>query len=299
MNKYLTFAVLATMLASCANNDEPAVVTEDNAPITVTAGVNELEARAGHDSSNLPAKFYLSITQDATDTDSKYNYSDVEMTKGTDNTYTPAKTLLWADNGNHSSATIYAYTTNAETFTVQTDQSTEDGSGVKNSDLLGAASSNTDDVTITNDNIAIAFRHLLCKLDVTFEWGDEYASASKSITKVTYSGFGTDCKLNRTEGTITNGTTTDKITAYLTTTETGYFSEAIFAPQVDTPKIIITTMIDSVERTFILNVTAPNGGFASGSCYSTTVTIGGEVPTVSPTISKGWETGTNGNIETE
>ena len=304
--KYLAFAAAAFMLASCSN-DEDFIPQDDlkDTPITVTAGVEGMLTRAGHDADNLPAKFYLTVTQ--TEEASPYNYTNVEMTKGNGNDYTPSDNILGKDA--NRSPFVSAYTTADATFTVLTDQSTAEN--VIASDLLGAVSTTEGDITITGDNIGISFRHLLCKLDVTYSWGTEfYNVTTKSIKSVEYQGFGTDVTLDRDACTITQGETTTYIQAYVATADEGatYLSEAIFAPQVGTaPKIVITALIDGAERVFSLNVTAPTGGFVSGNRYTMNVAIGGTATqTGEIKISKGWETGdangeeegTNGNMET-
>lgn len=305
--KYLAFAAAAFMLASCSNDED--FVPQDNlkdAPITVTADVADLKTRAGYDADNLPAKFYLTVTQ--TEEASQYNYTNVEMTKGNGNNYTPSDNILWKDATR--TPFVSAYTTADATFTVQTDQSTAES--VIASDLLGAVSTTEDDVTINDDNISVRFRHLLCKLDVTYSWETEFDNVTtKSIKNVVYNGFGTDAVLDRTTATITSGTYTDAITAFIGKTTVNEvekdMSEAIFAPQTGNPKIVITALIDDVERAFSLNVTAPTGGFVSGNRYTMNVAIGGTVTqTGEMKISKGWENGdangeeegTTGNMET-
>ena len=305
--KYLAFAAAAFMLASCSNDED--FVPQDNlkdAPITVTADVADLKTRAGYDADNLPAKFYLTVTQ--TEEVSQYNYTNVEMTKGSGNNYTSSDNILWKDATR--TPFVSAYTTADATFTVQTDQSTAES--VIASDLLGAVSTTEDDVTINGDNISVRFRHLLCKLDVTYSWGTEFDNVTtKSIKNVVYNGFGTDAVLDRTTATITSGTYTDAITAFIGKTTVNEvekdMSEAIFAPQTGNPKIVITALIDGVERAFSLNVTAPTGGFVSGNRYTMDVAIGGTVTqTGEIKISKGWENGdangeeegTTGNMET-
>ena len=301
-DRFLTFAVVATMFAACSNENIPVDETKD-APITVTAGVEGMLTRAGYeDTSVLPATFYLSITQDIENASSKYNYTNVLMTKGADNAYTaPASiSLLWM--GSNRDVAVNAYTTDATTFTVQTDQSTTDG--VLASDLLGAiTAAENSDITIADNNISINFRHLLCKLDVTFSWGTELATAAdKAISSVKYQGFGTDVTLDREACTVTNGTASADIKAYVTTADEGvtYLSEAIFAPQMaETPKIVVTATIGGVDRVFSIGVTAPANGFASGNRYTMNVTIGGtsvENGSVTATLANGWETGdANGN----
>ena len=314
--KYLAFAAAAFMLASCSNDED--FVPQDNLkdkPITVTAGVEGMLTRAGYetntdndDLSVLPETFYLTITQDIEDATSKYNYTNVLMTKTEgENKYTSTTNLLWKDS--NRDVAVNAYTTDGTTFTVQTDQST--ANGVLASDLLGAVSTTEGDVTISGDNISVRFRHLLCKLDVIYSWGTEFDNATKSIKNVVYNGFGTDVTLDRATATITSGSSTDIITTFVGKTTVGEeekdMSEAIFAPQTGNPKIVITAQIDGVERIFSLNVTAPTGGFVSGNRYTMNVAIGGTATqTGEMNISKGWETGdangeadgTTGNMAT-
>ena len=305
--KFLSFAIFATMLASCTN--EEALDNLKDAPITVTADVADLKTRAGYDADNLPATFYLTVTQ--TEEVSPYNYTNVEMTKGNGNNYTPSDNILWKDATR--SPFVSAYTTADATFTVLTDQSTAEN--VIASDLLGAikeSGETSDDITITGDNIGISFRHLLCKLDVAFSWGNELATATtKTVKSVEYQGFGTDVTLDRNACTITQGETTTYIQAYVATADEGvtYLSEAIFAPQTGSPKLVITALIDNVERIFSLNVTVPTGGFESGNRYTMNVAIGGtsvENGSVTATLANGWQAGdangdaegTNGNMAT-
>ena len=295
-NKFLILAATASILAACSNNDVPQADNLKDTPITVTAGVAELNSRAGYEGTNvLPETFYLSITQDTEDATSMYNYTNVLMTKGTDNVYTSTDNLLWK--GSSRDVAINAYTTDAESFTVQADQSTD--ANVLASDLLGAVSTTQGDVSITDNNISINFRHLLCKLDVTYTWGTEFDNVTtKTIKSVMYQGFGTDVTLDRATCTVTSGTTTADIKAYVNELT----SEAIFAPYVsEAPKIVITTTIDDVDRVFLIGVTAPADGFASGNRYTMNVTIGGtyvENGSVTATIANGWGESITGNMAT-
>lgn len=299
-NKYFILAATASILAACSNNDVPQADNLKDTPITVTAGVAELNSRAGYEGTSvLPATFYLTVTQDTEDATSKYNYTNVLMTKGSGNAYTSTNNLLWKDS-NHDDVSVNAYTTDATTFTVQTDQSTTDG--VLASDLLGAVrAAENSDITIANNNIAINFRHLLCKLDVTFSWGTEFENVTtKTIKSVMYQGFGTDVTLDREACTVATPTTptTADITAYVN----GTTSEAIFAPHMgSTPKIVITTTIDGADRVFSIGVTAPAGDFAPGNRYTMNVTIGGtsvENGSVTATVAKGWGESITGNMAT-
>lgn len=299
-NKFLILAATASILAACSNNDVPQADNLKDTPITVTAGVAELSTRAGYEGTSvLPATFYLTVTQDTEDATSKYNYTNLLMTKGADNTYTaPASAnLLWKDSSRD--VAVNAYTTDAESFTVQADQSTD--ANVLASDLLGAVSTTQGDVSITDNNISINFRHLLCKLDVTYTWGTEFDNVTtKTIKSVMYQGFGTDVTLDREACTVTTPTT--PTTADITALVANMTSEAIFAPHVGSdPKIVITTTIDDVERIFSIGVTAPTGGFLSGKRYTMNVTIGGTSVTdglVTATLANGWGESITGNMTT-
>lgn len=311
--KLLSLAAVAMLFAACSNNDVPEADALKDTPITVTAGVAKLNTRAGYDNANLPVTFYLTVDQEGT----SYDYTNVLMTKNAGiATYSAPEgtTLLWKD-GNHEAAVVNAYTTNATTFTVQTDQSTTDG--VLASDLLGAVKTDEEvsDINISGNNIAVDFRHLLCKFDVTFSWGSELeveTITDKSIKSVKYVGFGSEVSLDRAAASVESNDATADIVALVT----DMTSEAIFAPYVgETPKIVITIetttsedgAVVTAERVFSINVNAPTGGFVSGNRYTMNVTIGGTAAETGEIgIAEGWETGdangeaegTNGNMET-
>lgn len=268
----ITFATLALIGASCTNDCENMIPQDNqkNTPITVSANVAKLTTRAGYEATTvLPETFYLTVDQDG---DAKYDYTNVEMVKGANgNTYSTAdaSTLFWASSDRD--VIVNAYTVEGETFSVQTDQSATDGSGVIASDLLGATNSNGGGISIDGNNIAIDLRHLLCKLDITFTWDTELDDVTnKSITSVKYCGFGTDVTLDRSTSIVTASTTTADIAAYVS----GTTSEVIFAPYVViTPKILITANIDGEARVFSFNVTTPADGFLSGYRYTSNLTI--------------------------
>ena len=302
--KFLTFAAFVAMMASCSSEND--FIPQDEGkpqPITVAASVTELNTRAGYETPQggtaiLPTTFYLSITQDATE-GSMYNYSNIEMTKGSDNTYTCTPTLLWKDE-EHSLTAATAYTINTGTsaaFSIQEDQS--DATNVLVSDLLGAKLGDNGITIGSNNNINVSFTHLLCKFDVNYTWGSEFTTENKSITKVVYSGFGKDVTVVPAECTVEKGQATSNITAYLNEAKNG--SEAIFAPYAtDAPKINIYVMVDGEERIFEVKVTNPSEGYVSGTRYTMDVQIGGtRVENVKPTIANGWGEPTDGNMATE
>lgn len=185
--KYLAFAVLAAIAASCTNDEE--FVPQDDLKdtlITVTAGVAELTTRAGYvtpvdGDAVLPETFYLSIDQTGTN----YDYTNVAMTKATDaDTYTPASTLLWANSTDEVSVTAATFSLEgAQTLAVQPDQSTADG--VKASDHLLMAAT---EVAPSAEGISVNFSHLMSKVILTITLGDEFNSETNPITDVVFKG---------------------------------------------------------------------------------------------------------------
>ena len=212
--KYLTMAAVATMFAACSQNDE--IVPKDSlkdTPITVTAGVAELSTRAGYETPEegdavLPATFYLSIDQEGTG----YDYTNVQMTKGTGNAYTPASQLLWADDEGEVKVTAATFPlTGAQTLEVKTDQSTDENVCLSDHLLMSETS-----VTPSADGISVAFDHIMSKVQLTITLGDEFNEATNPITGVTFQG--TVASNNYTVGTgwatIADGATTADITAW-------------------------------------------------------------------------------------
>lgn len=296
MKKFLAIASVATLLAACTNNDEPAL---QHQPITVTASVDGLDSRSGYSSENLPATFYLSIDQEG----ENYDYDKVEMTKGTGNTYTPKQTLVWASD-NRDGITIKAYTINTTDVAAHASQNVE--GNLTASDLLGAVAttgSTTAGLPITIDvqgGINIRFSHLLCKLDVSFAWGTEYDGKDKTITGVTLKNFAQTGTLSEADATVTSTAAAD-IAAWLADGK----AEAIFVPFTPTsdatPQLVINATVDGEAKVFVVNITAPTGGFVGGNAYTLTVTMGGtKISSVAVSVG-GWGSGslTDSDLETE
>ena len=294
--RLFTLAALAAIAVSCSNED--GIAPQDNlkdTPITVTAGVEQLSTRAGYEgTTTLPTTFYLSMTQDTENADSKYNYTDVAMTNGGSGTsYTPAdgSNLLWASY-DRNSAKINAYTILGTSVSVKTDQSTAGGVDVTASDLIGAVYANADsDISISDNSIAIKFRHLLCKLNIRLSWNSEFDAVTadkKSITGVKLTGLNTTATLARATAAISAPGTEADIRAYLNGTE----AEAIFAPSASATKteftITVTTLINGVERVFKATASAPDG-FVSGNAYTVSLALGGEKVDAVTAQSKAWE----------
>lgn len=298
-NKFLALAALATLMASCSNEDH--FSSEENlkdTPMTFTVGVGDMATRAGYDNSNLPPYFFVNIDQEGTE----YDYAWVRMNKNDDNTYSPTEgtTLLWGSSTRNAKIEAYCgydIYKNCYPNLIPRYYTLNYGSRISDlleNDYLGACSAVSDDIVINGGSVAVNFRHLLSKLDVTYSWGDELTDvASKSISSVSYEGFGNEFTINLATAEVApymddNGYnyTTFDFGAYLN----GMTSECIFAPFVSNPKLRITATVDGASRGFAVNVPVPAAGFQQGCRYTLNVCIGGKSATAGTlSIAEGWE----------
>ena len=140
-NKILSVAIAATMLFTGCNNDNDPITDQlTDTPIKVTAGVNDIVAKAGHDNTNnKPIQFGVFVENAANAT---YTYKNIKMNSAdAGTTWTPETMMLWENSSNAVNVLAYvpynAAATNTKTLadqSIQTDQSTADN--VKASDYL-------------------------------------------------------------------------------------------------------------------------------------------------------------------
>ena len=233
--KHLAFAVLATMLASCANNDE--IVTQDilkDTPITVHAAVAELSTRAGYEgTTTVPGEFYITIDQ----TNDAYDYTNVLM-KNVDGTWKAyvdgsEKTLLWADGTTNVTVTAATFSLDgAQTLVAKADQSTADN--VKASDHLYMAATS---ITPSDAGISVELSHLMSKIALTITLASEFDALENPISDVTFMGTLASRNFNYTAETkwtdiadVTATNITPLLNSYDLTTRTGEY-EVILVPQ--------------------------------------------------------------------
>lgn len=289
--KVFQLASLALLLASCSANEE--MPEQDNllgTPITITAGVGDMQTRAGFSNDNLPAHFYINIDQEGTE----YDYYNVRMVKQSDNSYAPQNTaLIWGPTKNNVAIQAYYLGPSCDFNNhIYSDYSIEE------TDLLGATSAVNGDITISGSTIAIRFRHILSKLDVTCAWGEEFTDVTeKSINSIWGDGLGSP--ICPTIDYITSSVkASDCYGRPLNKTSNPLLWEGIFVPEYANPYLIISTTINGESREFHANIPVPAEGFKQGYRYSLNVSIGGNSAEIGDVvINKGWEdAGTNGDL---
>ena len=296
--KFLTLAVLATIFAACSNNDVPQADSLKDTPIIVTAAVTELSSRAGYEGTSvLPEIFYLSIDQTGTN----YDYTDVVMTKGAGNAYTPASQLLWSGDKAVKVTAATFLLEGAQDLGVQTNQSTADA--IKASDHLLMEKK---DVTPSTEGISVEFSHIMSKVLLTITLGDEFNEKNNPVTDVTFKG--TVASNTYTEGTW--GTIADEATD-ITAWEGAYtpinLDEGIKNATAEYEVILVPQTIDASTFTVVFNVgdrvfrwtSANEVKLESGYKYTLALTVGKDKVSSATFSSYAWKNGDKLNGETE
>ena len=292
MKRYTLILTALLAVMSCNNKINP----DTTGTIVVTATVSGL-TKVGYEDGNLPAKFVMSVDQNAA---SKYDYF-VEMVKeASGNQYSAAETMLWAS-GDHQSVSVKAMTlpygmtsvdaVNPMTVSVSLDQNIEED--LVASDLLGASSA--DGVIIDGNNVKVAFNHLMSKLQVSYDFAPEFGNGPtvksimlKNICTTGGYNFSTmdyDPSISTALGNVGMFHNADTQTA-----------EALFypyAPSVN-PTLAMYVVISGVEYELTCPVVKSDGAFQGGRRYKLNVSIvGSSVGGTSASIISGWDTETD------
>ncbi len=263
-------AMLISMTA-CSNDYELTTTTGGVRPIVLTSSISNSQTRSIDQTlqntafaSGAEVGVFVTATDDASYT----NSTNVKATSDGSGNLSPTETLYYPT-GDNSGVSIIAYapydesaTLGEYSFTVKSDQSSDDDYIA--SDLLYASASSSN----TDASVNLQFYHKLAKINVTFEGNTEYAKGKT----VTIKGVATSTSINLSDGTIGEATgDTEDITAaeYGDDADT-YTASAIIVPQ--TVSTFVVT-IGSVECT----LRYADFTFNEGIRYNFTATIPEEV----------------------
>ena len=183
----IALAAMTMMLGSCSDsNSEFSQDYLADTPIKLNVSVDEPTTRAGYSSTVLPEEFWLDVTQDQNNKNSKYNYQvNVKKVGDSWKTYNAKEgisvnvgdeiTMLWANMSND--AIISGGNQNINDYISTTeDQSTEDK--LKGADLLVMTKTT---VTPSTAGIEVDFKHAMSKINLTIELGSEYEFSKEDI----------------------------------------------------------------------------------------------------------------------
>lgn len=272
-----SFSMMAALFcfASCSekmNLEQPDVTNK----ITVTTQVDP-HTKAGYETSEtvtvLPEKFYIEIDQDGNDKDYRLpltrepntnNYqASIELQwKGTDHTNTKVKAMTIP----------YGLTSvdmeNPMAIAINKEQSNPEN--LKASDLLGA-STTIGGIAIQDNNINIAFKHLMSKLQITYTKPDDIQINSVQLKNTcvrggySYASMAYVSNIAAEFGDITMYHEAEKKSA-----------EAIFFPYTPTsdPKLVVNATINGQTKAFECPIVLKqSSAFVGGKRYIMTVTV--------------------------
>lgn len=272
-----SFSMMAALfcLASCnekMNLEQPDVTNE----ITVTTQVDP-HTKAGYETSEtvtvLPEKFYIEIDQDGNDKDYRLPLTREPNT----NNYQASIELQW--NGtDHTNTKVKAMTIpygltsvdmeNPMAIAINKEQSNPEN--LKASDLLGA-STTIGGIAIQDNNINIAFKHLMSKLQITYTKPDDIQINSVQLKNTcvkggySYASMAYDSSIAAEFGDITMYHEDAKKSA-----------EAIFFPYTPTsdPKLVVNATINGQTKAFECPIVLKqSSAFVGGKRYIMTVTV--------------------------
>ena len=238
-NIKVLFGTLAFVLCLVSCNDKiESELAGTFEPITVTSGVDCLTKAGYEKTAVLPDKFIIDIDQSGSSPD--YHRT---MVKAQANSYVflNNEDLFWADNS-HQNVSIKAMTLpigasdNSGTMSVSVKNDQRQEADVIASDLLGATTDNGT-IVISNHNINIDFKHLMSKLQVT------YNASNTQISSIKVTGLCVGGEYSYDSMTYGRAGNIGDIWMYLNTDNT---AEAIFFPYTPSsnPVIEISATVD-------------------------------------------------------
>ncbi len=295
---------LAAGVTSCTNDDEllsSGTTTEGRTPIILTSNVVAAGSRTvdqNLQNTQIEAGVKVGV----------FAFANSEFIENGDNN------VLTADgNGGFTGTemyfeedelTLYAYApynsswtggyNSNMTFSVATDQSTEDG--YLASDLLIGTPTNGNPVASTTDAIGLTFVHKLVKVNINLNVeNDEDGNATIDLKGATVNicNVVTSAPVNVSTGTVGNvsGSETEIVAAKFGDDATTFTASAIFPPQYmlsGTAFVVVTTADGNSYKA----VLSEDVEFASGKKYTYTVTLSGvETEAILESVVTEWEDG--------
>lgn len=297
--KFLAMAAIATIFASCSNDEEVTTSTKSlkDTPINVNVLMTDIQTRAGYDNTNQPEQFYLSINQDG----ENYDYTDVVMKKedGKWVSYDNKEnliTMLWE--GSDANVTVTAATFNNYNISIDTYQSTDEN--LKRNDHLYYSAS----VKPSPNGISIPFNHIMSKLEISVTLRTEYEDATTNpITSVsvfgasTYGYYNLDDTGNRWSNQFNDSNVkTCPTDNYNTTSRTAKY-EVILIPQTVAANTFGVEILVG-DKTFRWT-SAAAVTFDEGKKYTLALTVGKDKVSGNSFTASAWGGGTSISSKTE
>ncbi len=276
-------AVLTCSLAACEQEDFTPSVQGDADAVKITATIGKLQTRVSYDERNT--------TFDENDQIKVVNKlrtsKNVATYTLTDEEWNTADPFVWNGASKNEFEAWYPLTASYTTFTIPTDQSSEQLLGA--ADWMTASSGEIDkpeDQTLNLD-----FQHQLSKVTVTIaDWNDEFGGAAQEVSTPKIYSKGTDIEVvYATDGP--NVTTSDGALTAITPSAVGHTYTAIVAPaKYATTDKFMTFTVNGQEMTVLATSSRlTNEGLQAGLHYLFDLKVGKDAVTLYSVKVTPWE----------
>ena len=282
-HKYIALATLTCSLAACEQEDFTPSVQGDADAVKITATIGKLQTRVSYDERNT--------TFDENDQIKVVNKlrtsKNVATYILTDEEWNTADPFVWNGASKNEFEAWYPLTASYTTFTIPTDQSSEQLLGA--ADWMTASSGEIDKPE--NQTLNLNFQHQLSKVTVTIaDWNDEFGGTAQEVSTPKIYSKGTDIEVvYATDGP--NVTTSDGALTAITPSAVGHTYTAIVAPaKYATTDKFMTFTVNGQEMTVLATPSSLNEeGLQAGLHYLFDLKVGKDAVTLYSVKVTPWE----------
>ena len=283
MGKFsLLFALSSFILVSCSQEEFLPQETDSDA-VKISATIGKLQTRVSYDERNT--------TFDENDQIKVVNKlrtsKNVATYTLTDEGWNTADAFVWSSTSLNQFEAWYPLTASYTTFTIPTDQSSEQLLGA--ADWMTASSGEIDKPE--NQTLELYFLHQLSKVTVTIaDWNDEFGGAAQEVSTPKIYSKGTDIEVvYATDGP--NVTTSDGALTAITPSAVGHTYTAIVAPaKYATTDKFMTFTVNGQEMTVLATPSSLNEeGLQAGLHYLFDLKVGKDAVTLYSVKVTPWE----------
>ena len=281
--KFIALATLTCSLAACEQEDFTPSVQGDADAVKITATIGKLQTRVSYDERNT--------TFDENDQIKVVNKlrtsKNVATYTLTDEEWNTADPFVWNGASKNEFEAWYPLTASYTTFTIPTDQSSEQLLGA--ADWMTASSGEIDKPE--NQTLKLYFQHQLSKVTVTIaDWNDEFGGTAQEVSTPKIYSKGTDIEVvYATDGP--NVTTSDGALTAITPSAVGHTYTAIVAPaKYATTDKFMTFTVNGQEMTVLATPSSLNEeGLQAGLHYLFDLKVGKDAVTLYSVKVTPWE----------
>ena len=280
---YIALAALTCSLAACEQEDFTPSVQGDADAVKITATIGKLQTRVSYDERNTTFD-----EGDQIKVENKLRTSkNVATYTLTDEEWNTADPFVWNGASKNEFEAWYPLTASYTTFTIPTDQSSEQLLGA--ADWMTASSGKIDKPE--NHTLNLNFHHQLSKVTVNIaKWNSEFDSSEKVIENLKIYSKGTDIEVvYATDGP--NVTTSDGALTAITPSAVGHTYTAIVAPaKYATTDKFMTFTVNGQEMTVLATPSSLNEeGLQAGLHYLFNLKVGKDAVTLYSVKVTPWE----------